>query len=86
MNGLLFQPKMKDCLLTTKDAARYIAMSAAFLERDRCMGAKFPFMGAKIPFIKIGSRSIRYTRADLDAYIEAGRRRSTSDAGTERRP
>jgi excisionase family DNA binding protein len=60
-------------LLTTKDAAEYLGVSAAFLERDR-------WAGAKIPFIKIGTRSVRYRQADLDAYVESKLRRSTSEA------
>ncbi len=60
-------------LLTTPQAARYLGVSAAFLERDR-------WAGARVPFIKVGSRAIRYRREDLDAFIERHRRRSTSDA------
>jgi len=65
---------MQQKLLTTKEAAVYLGMSEAFLERDR-------WAGAKIPFIKIGSRTVRYRLCDLDNHIEAGVRRSTSDLG-----
>jgi excisionase family DNA binding protein len=63
-------------LLTTKDAAAYLGVSMAFLERDR-------WAGARIPFVKIGSRAVRYQRAELDAYIEKQRRCSTSETGNE---
>ncbi|MBN7798435.1 helix-turn-helix transcriptional regulator [Parahaliea mediterranea] len=58
-------------LLTTKQAAAYLSVSAAFLERDR-------WAGAKIPFVRIGSRSVRYRKQDLDNYIESKVRTSTS--------
>lgn len=59
-------------LLNTKKAANYLGVSAAFLERDR-------WAGARIPFIKLGSRSIRYRQSDLDAFIERQVRHSTSE-------
>ena len=58
-------------LLTTKEASRYLCVSAAFLERDR-------WAGAKIPFIKVGSRAVRYRQADLDTYLDSQVRYSTS--------
>jgi len=58
---------MNDKLLSTPDAAKYLGVSAAFLERDR-------WAGARVPFIRVGNRAVRYRLADLDAYI-AGRRR-----------
>ena len=62
---------MNQQLLTTKEAARYLGVSASFLERDR-------WAGAKIPFIKLGSRAVRYKLDELDRYIESRLRRSTS--------
>jgi len=62
---------MTSQLLNTKQAANYLAVSNAFLERDR-------WAGARIPFIKIGSRAVRYRISDLDAYIENSIRTSTS--------
>ena len=61
-------------LLTTPQAAKYLGVSKAFLERDR-------WAGARIPFIKIGSRAVRYRQCDLDKYIESQVRRSTCDTG-----
>ena len=54
-----------DNLLTTKEAARYLAMSEAFLERDRWTG------DPKIPFVRVGSRAVRYERSALDAYVRS---------------
>ncbi len=63
---------MEHELLTTAEAARYLGMSKAFLERDR-------WAGARIPFIRVGSRSVRYRRADLEADLDRQRRYSTSN-------
>lgn len=65
---------MKTQLLKTKQAAEYLGLSKAFLERDR-------WAGAKVPFIKIGDRAVRYRIDDLNAYIESRTRKSTSDTG-----
>ncbi len=61
-------------LLNTQQAATILGVSKAFLERDR-------WAGAKIPFIKVGSRAVRYRVSDLDNYIDSKQRRSTSDTG-----
>lgn len=58
-------------LLTSKEAAPILGVSVAFLERDR-------WAGARVPFIKIGSRAVRYRLSDLNAYIESCLRQSTS--------
>ena len=65
---------MANNLLTTKEAARYLGVSKAFLERDR-------WAGARIPFIKVGSRAVRYRLSDLDAFLDRQVRQSTSDMG-----
>ena len=62
---------MTSQLFNTKQAALYLSVSPAFLERDR-------WAGARIPFIKVGSRAVRYRLSDLDAYIESSLRTSTS--------
>ncbi len=62
---------MQHPLLNTKEAARLLGVSAAFLERDR-------WAGARIPFIRIGSRAVRYRIEDLHAYIAGHARYSTS--------
>lgn len=61
-------------LLTTKEAAKYLSVSTAFLERDR-------WAGARIQFIKVGSRAVRYRQSDLDIYLDSRVRTSTSDQG-----
>jgi hypothetical protein len=61
-------------LLNTQQAADYLAVSKAFLERDR-------WAGARVPFIKIGSRSVRYRLADLESYVCNQVRTSTSTTG-----
>ena len=65
---------MNQGLLNTTEAALYLGVSKAFLERDR-------WAGARIPFIKVGSRAVRYRLSDLDAYLDDRLRRSTSDQG-----
>lgn len=62
---------MQDHLLTTRQAAPVLGVSVAFLERDR-------WAGARVPFIKIGARAVRYRLSDLHAYIESCLRKSTS--------
>lgn len=63
---------MTEKLITTKEAADLLGVSMAFLERDR-------WAGARIPFVRVGSRSVRYRRGDIDAYINARLKRSTSE-------
>jgi len=63
-------------LLNTKEASSYLGVSMAFLERDR-------WAGARIPFIKVGSRAVRYRPSDLESYLDSKVRRSTSDTGGE---
>jgi excisionase family DNA binding protein len=62
---------MQTPLLTTKQAAQILGVSIAFLERDR-------WAGARVPFVKIGSRAVRYRNSDLHAYIESRLCQSTS--------
>lgn len=68
---------MQNALLTTPAAAKYLGVSKAFLERDR-------WAGARVPFIRVGARAVRYRMSDLDRYIEQQQRRSTSDIGGTR--
>ena len=63
---------MQTQLLNTQQAAEFLGVSIAFLERDR-------WAGARVPFIKVGSRAVRYQLNDLERYIESCRRRSTSE-------
>lgn len=59
-------------LLTTEQAAKFLGVSASFLERDR-------WAGAKVPFIRIGRRSIRYRQEDLNDFVRSRRMHSTSE-------
>ena len=60
-------------LLHTKDAAKFLNVSVAFLERDR-------WAGARIPFVKVGSRAVRYRLDDLQNYINSQRQESVLEA------
>jgi excisionase family DNA binding protein len=62
---------MQEKLLTTKEAAPILGVSVAFLERDR-------WAGARIPFVRVGTRAVRYRPSDLAAYIESCIKKSTS--------
>ena len=63
---------MNEALCTTKEDAELLGVSKAFLERDR-------WAGALVPFIKVGSRAVRYRLSDLESYIERQIRHSTSE-------
>lgn len=56
-------------LLHTKDAAKFLNVSVAFLERDR-------WAGARVPFVRVGARAVRYRLDDLEAYINRQRHQS----------
>lgn len=60
---------MQTQLLSTPQAAKLLNVSIAFLERDR-------WAGARIPFVKVGSRAVRYRLDDLEAYIDTNRQQS----------
>ncbi len=62
---------MEAPLLTTTQAAAFLCVSKAFLERDRCYEAR-------IPHIKLGNRAVRYRLSDLETFLESRVRRSTS--------
>jgi len=68
---------MQTQLLNTTQAAQFLGLSKAFLERDR-------WAGAKVPFIKIGDRAVRYRLQDLENYIQSRVRLSTSDTGSRK--
>ena len=64
-------------LLTTKQAAQFLGVSEAFLERARWAGKP------AIPFLQISARAVRYDPEDLQRYVRARVRTSTSDPGLE---
>lgn len=63
---------MTEKLLSTSEAALRLGVSKAFLERDR-------WAGARIPFVRVGTRAIRYRQSDLDTFIKKQIHRSTSE-------
>jgi predicted DNA-binding transcriptional regulator AlpA len=70
---------MQARVLRTPDAAKYVGLTASTLEKMRLSGT-----GPR--FVRIGTRAVGYTLDDLDAFIEAGRRNSTSDTGPQPSP
>jgi predicted DNA-binding transcriptional regulator AlpA len=68
---------MQTRVLRTPDAAKYLGLTGSTLEKMRLFGT-----GPR--FVRIGTRAVGYAVDDLDAFIEAGRRRSTSDVGSAR--
>ena len=64
--------KVKSILMNTLEAADYLNMSTAFLERDR-------WRGGDIPYIRIGPRAIRYDLEQLDEYIDSNTVKNVSE-------
>ena len=62
-----------DALLTPDEAAARLRVSRSFLAKKRVSGG-----GPK--FVRIGRR-VRYSPPDLDAFVCANRRASTSEGG-----
>lgn len=58
--------------MRTPDAARYVALSESTLTKLR-------LTGDGPPFVKVGPRAVAYRKSDLDAWLEAHVRHSTSD-------
>lgn len=63
-------------ILRTADAADYLGLSSSTLEKMRVYGT-----GPE--FVRIGLRSVGYTLEALELWVNARRRRSTSDIGME---
>ena len=63
---------MQHQLLTPKQAAESIGVTQGFLTRDRCTTAK-------IPFLKLGHKTVRYRQEDLDHFLASSLKVSTSD-------
>jgi predicted DNA-binding transcriptional regulator AlpA len=61
----------EDCM-RTPGAAAYVALAASTLTKMRLTGDG-PL------FVKVGPRAVAYRKADLDAWLAARVRRSTSD-------
>ena len=60
-------------LLSTTEAAAQLGLSPAYLNKKRVTGGG-------PAFVKIGAR-VTYDPADLEAWVQASKRRSTSDEG-----
>jgi predicted DNA-binding transcriptional regulator AlpA len=63
-------------LLNEHRAAEFLGLKVSTLRRWR-------WAGRGPPFIKLGS-AVRYDPRELDEFVDAGRRRSTSDTGDGR--
>ena len=50
-------------LIKQSEAAEYLGLSEATLERDR-------WRGGNIPYIRVGQRAIRYDLEQLNEYID----------------
>ena len=68
---------MPEKLITDVDVADRLGVALASVRRARWSGAW------NLPFIKIGNGAVRYRPEDVTAFIERGRRTSTSDSGRE---
>ena len=55
--------------LSEQEASRYISMSRSFLRQGRMNGDREGRTPTP-PYLKIGSRSVRYLREDLDTWLE----------------
>ncbi len=65
----------KPRLLSTAEAAAQLGLSPGYLKTLRVTG------GGPV-FVKLGgTRRVAYDPADLDAWVQASKRRSTSDQG-----
>lgn len=60
-------------LLTSAQAAAFLQVTEGTLRLWRCQGAG-------PTYIKLGGRAVRYTRTDLDTYIDRGRHVSSMRA------
>ncbi len=59
---------MRNRLWTTAQAAKFLGMSKAFLERDR-WASKRTGQAPRIPFVRVGKRGLRYERVVLEAFV-----------------
>ncbi len=72
--GTFFGVAPGNRLLNEHEAAYALGLKVATLRRWR-------WAGRELPFFKIGA-AVRYAAEDIDAFIQAARRTSTSDAGS----
>ena len=62
--------QLKDFLITTKEAARYLGITPRYLEARR-------LRGGGPPFVKLGSKAVRYRISDVTKWVEASTRAAT---------
>jgi hypothetical protein len=58
--------KIQSDLLTTKETSELLRRSEAALSRDR-------LLKTGLPFVRVGKRSVRYSRQDIDRYVQERR-------------
>lgn len=63
---------MVDACMRTPQAADYVALAVSTLTKMR-------LRGDGPPFVKVGPRAVAYRKADLDAWLAARVRHSTSE-------
>ena len=63
---------MNKRLVGQKEAAEYLNLSEATMERDR-------WRGGNIPYIRIGPRAIRYDLEQLNEYIDRNTVKNVSE-------
>ncbi len=68
----MFNKKKMPARMPSKRAAEYIDVPVTFLERDR-FESRQTGTPPKIPFLRLGHRTVRYNLTDLDAYLESCR-------------
>jgi predicted DNA-binding transcriptional regulator AlpA len=56
--------------LTEEQAAEYLSISRSLLRKSRMEGERKNRLAGP-PWIKMGSRSVRYLKEDLDAWLES---------------
>ncbi|MNH87237.1 Helix-turn-helix domain protein [compost metagenome] len=64
-----------DHLLRDPQAADYLAVSIAWLQRQR-------WLGTGPVYVKVGSRAVRYRLSDLEAWVNQNVRRGSSAEAT----
>ena len=55
--------------LSPAEAAEYLGVGESWLERDRFTASQAKSSPA-IPFARLGHRTVRYRRVDLDTFVE----------------
>lgn len=68
-----------DQLFDERRTAAFLSVAPKTLRQWRTRG------GDMLPYVKLGGKLVRYRRADIEAFIRAGIRRSTSDEVVKRK-